>query len=356
MKLDLSIIIPTYNRADTVRDCLNSILEQIDLTNFEVIVCDNASPEQSTYIELIDCYQNLFLHIGGVLRYHSNATNLGVVANKRQGVSMARGEYVVISDDDDFYIDKLFFSRALQNLRANKQASVLVSKVKRIYDDGNEHWVNQQYQKLVHSGSQDLLHQVKGNDYFKGFWTKFGPRQSNASIAKRSVLLERGWDTFECNDQSFHLLVSLGYTVIIDDNVVAIYRKHKRANIKGNETTGACPIKCFESHTVIKAWLDFSSFYSRGIFIPWLWRMKNLILKDQGSIRWLSDQSDDKLNVFLNEIKSYNYFHYFIVRNFNLYAIRYYRAKDPVGFLSFVRFKLKRFFAISILKIDRLIH
>lgn len=44
--VSFSVIIPTYNRADKLRKCLKSVFSQ-SYKNFEVIVCDDGSTDES---------------------------------------------------------------------------------------------------------------------------------------------------------------------------------------------------------------------------------------------------------------------------------------------------------------------
>ena len=43
---DISVIIPTYNRAKLLKHCLNSLREQ-NFKNFDVFVCDDGSTDET---------------------------------------------------------------------------------------------------------------------------------------------------------------------------------------------------------------------------------------------------------------------------------------------------------------------
>ncbi|MGI8635967.1 MAG: glycosyltransferase family 2 protein, partial [Segetibacter sp.] len=45
--MKISIIIPTYNRAYTLKHTLTSIISQTDTTDFEVLIIDNGSTDQT---------------------------------------------------------------------------------------------------------------------------------------------------------------------------------------------------------------------------------------------------------------------------------------------------------------------
>ncbi|MCC9071720.1 glycosyltransferase [Flavobacterium sp. F-65] len=98
-----SIIIPTYNRRIDLERCLNSLVEQT-FKNFEVVICDNASTDQT--IELVEKYTNLLN-----LNYIRLPENSGGPARPRNtGISQAKGEWICFLDSDDWYTaDKLAY-------------------------------------------------------------------------------------------------------------------------------------------------------------------------------------------------------------------------------------------------------
>jgi glycosyltransferase involved in cell wall biosynthesis len=102
--IKLSICIPTYNRAEYLKNCLNSILLAKSLTTlkFEVCISDNASKDK--IIPIINFYKKKKLAIN----YKRNSQNLGFGLNFYKVVKMAKGEFIwVIGNDDLLYIDSL---------------------------------------------------------------------------------------------------------------------------------------------------------------------------------------------------------------------------------------------------------
>ena len=97
----LSICIPTYNRAEFLRQCLDSIVEQFSDTavteKTEVVLCDNGSTDNTEAV--IAEYRLQFSNI----RYFKNAENLGVDRNILRVTSEAKGEYCWFLGDDDVY-------------------------------------------------------------------------------------------------------------------------------------------------------------------------------------------------------------------------------------------------------------
>lgn len=94
MKPKISIIVPVYKAEDTLDKCLQSILSQT-FTDFEVILIDDGSPDNSGHI--CDEYE---LHDHRIRIIHKQ--NEGVSAARQNGVDEAKGEYTIHVDPDDW--------------------------------------------------------------------------------------------------------------------------------------------------------------------------------------------------------------------------------------------------------------
>jgi len=110
----ISICIPTYNRSDSLINCLNSIAIAAEnyFGQFEVCVSDNGSDDDTRSI-VEKAPQSLEIN------YHRNEINLGIPKNFLQVVSMAKGEFVWLIGDDDLLLPDTF-DRLLPLLEDNK--------------------------------------------------------------------------------------------------------------------------------------------------------------------------------------------------------------------------------------------
>lgn len=101
MSIKLSICLPTYNRGNMLRQCLDSILSadnfiaQLIEENIEILISDNASIDNTQ--EIISEYKEVYPQI----RYHRNQINIGAEKNFYLLAQMAKGEYIWILGDDD---------------------------------------------------------------------------------------------------------------------------------------------------------------------------------------------------------------------------------------------------------------
>jgi len=105
----LSVVIPCYNTAPYLAECLDSVLGQT-YSNLEVIICDDASTDDSPAI--IRDYETRY---PGRVRGFFLEQNHGVSFARNYAVAQAQGEYLTPLDSDDYYYDqrKLEYELAL---------------------------------------------------------------------------------------------------------------------------------------------------------------------------------------------------------------------------------------------------
>lgn len=90
-----SIIIPLYNRSDTIGRCLDSCLSQ-DFSDYEVIVVDDCSEDDS--IAVVEKYL-----ADPRVKLLRNMENRGVCASRGLGVKNSKGRWIMFIDSDDAF-------------------------------------------------------------------------------------------------------------------------------------------------------------------------------------------------------------------------------------------------------------
>ena len=89
--ISLSIIIPMYNVAPYIGDCLDSIRRMgLDEDSYEVIVIDDGSRDNGS--EVVARYPEV---------HYVRQDNQGLSATRNRGIDMARGKYIWFVDSDD---------------------------------------------------------------------------------------------------------------------------------------------------------------------------------------------------------------------------------------------------------------
>jgi GT2 family glycosyltransferase len=98
-KMKLSVVIICWNDLRVIRDCLRSIYEGTHAIDFEVIISDNGSVDDST--------EFVRKHYPQV-RIVENQENLGFARGNNAGIRASRGEYILILNPDTIIHDGAF--------------------------------------------------------------------------------------------------------------------------------------------------------------------------------------------------------------------------------------------------------
>ena len=95
-----SICIPTYNRRESLDNCLNSILisnQYVSDFKYEICISDNCSSDDVSSV--IKKYNDIL-----DIKFNKNDTNLGFALNAIKSVSMAKGKFAWMIGNDDLLL------------------------------------------------------------------------------------------------------------------------------------------------------------------------------------------------------------------------------------------------------------
>jgi len=110
----VSVIIPTYNRAEFLGQAIESALAQ-DYPNIEIIVIDNASTDNTQNIV------NSYIEDARI-KYFINPENIGMVNNWKKALyEYVTGEWFIILSDDDYLINSTYLTRAIHLAKEDNQ-------------------------------------------------------------------------------------------------------------------------------------------------------------------------------------------------------------------------------------------
>lgn len=100
----ITVIVPSYNRANTIVETIDSILCQICSYEFEIVIGDDFSSDESR--QVLKNYQEKYPKY---IKLIFQEQNIGLGANWATCVKNSRGRYIAGCDNDDFwhYKDKL---------------------------------------------------------------------------------------------------------------------------------------------------------------------------------------------------------------------------------------------------------
>ena len=143
---DISVIIPVYNTADYLAECLDSVAEQ-SFDNYEIIVVNDGSTDGSQTI--IDEY---------VYRYSDrirafSIPNGGLGSARNFGIGKARGKYLAFVDSDDLiHRDTL---RKMYEAAQKHNADCVMSDYVAFWDSGRQEHVSAV--ELPDAGRLDIM-------------------------------------------------------------------------------------------------------------------------------------------------------------------------------------------------------
>lgn len=116
-KLDLSVIVISYNTKETTLNCLESVLKHTKGLAYEIIVVDNGSDDGS--VEGIKALSKIHSQINLIV----SKNNLGFGRANNLGVKSAKGDYLLFLNSDTLLNDNAL-NISLKNLKQNPSAGI----------------------------------------------------------------------------------------------------------------------------------------------------------------------------------------------------------------------------------------
>lgn len=100
-KVDLSVVVVSYNTKDITLDCLKSVLSNTKDINYEIVIVDNASSDGS-----VEAIKKLAKKNKSV-RVLANKKNLGFSGGNNVGIEKTKGEYILLLNSDTIVHDNV---------------------------------------------------------------------------------------------------------------------------------------------------------------------------------------------------------------------------------------------------------
>lgn len=114
----VSVILPTYNRADVLGRAIESVLNQ-SYSDFELIVINSGGEEAKAVVDEFDDERIVYLY--------QDPAGLGAARNL--GIEKARAEFIALQDDDDEWFPEKLAKQMQLFQRAPKEVGVVYSTV-----------------------------------------------------------------------------------------------------------------------------------------------------------------------------------------------------------------------------------
>ena len=174
----ISVIIPVYNTAPYLKECLASVTEQ-SYRDLEILLIDDCSTDGSSAI--LDKWEEQDARI----RVIHKEKNSGVSDSRNMGLTLARGGYISLVDSDD-WLDRDMLEK-MQGLLAASGADVAVCGHTNHFTDGTS--------KVIPSGVETGT-VLERNEAFSRCLTPVGCNNNCYTVTKlftrSSVMTENG--------------------------------------------------------------------------------------------------------------------------------------------------------------------
>jgi glycosyltransferase involved in cell wall biosynthesis len=195
----VSVVIPTYNRAHSIREAVASALAQT-FTNLEVIVVDDGSRDGTD--KVIQGFDD------SRLRYVRLATNSGASAARNRGTAEARGEFIAFLDSDDRWHPSKLQKQLDAFARAPAAVGLVCTGVRHITRTGDIQmvWIPQDHGKVL---PRQLAYNITGSG-------------SNPLIRREILDRVGGWDVTlrSCQDFDLGIRICQVYAIAIVPEVL----------------------------------------------------------------------------------------------------------------------------------------
>lgn len=123
----VSIIIPTYNRAESIGTSIQSILDQT-WQNYEIIVVDDGSTDNTR--QIVENY------VDDRIRYIYMEKNGGASRARNIGIELAESDFIAFLDSDDEWLPEKLQKQMKVMLEAPKTVGMVYCRMKGTKKDG----------------------------------------------------------------------------------------------------------------------------------------------------------------------------------------------------------------------------
>ena len=209
----VSIMIATYNQPEYIVKAVESCFSQ-DYENIEVVVGDDSTTDE-VFLALEPLLGN------NKLKYFRNEKNLGRVNNyKKLLFDYAQGDWAIMLDGDDYYIDNSFVSKGMKYIK--EDASIVLVAAGHLTIDGN-----QKKDSEVALVKEDIV--FEGKDIF---YKQLGHAQHSANIYNRQLALDIDFYRLEsmASDAEGLYRIFLHGKVVYLKNIVVVWLLHTDNN------------------------------------------------------------------------------------------------------------------------------
>ncbi len=233
----ISVIIPTYNRAEFLVEAIRSVLNQT-FKDYEIIIVDDGSTDNTKAV--LQKFSNK-------IRYFYQE-NKGVSTARNRGIKEASGEYIAFLDSDDIWkINKL--SKQIELIESNTKIGLVCCLMDAVDSKGK---LLNQIKPKVYPGRNFEEAILRGATYPSTFFIRRECFEEVGLFNENIVIFE---------DLDLYLRIVLKFKILIDNEPLVYYRIHSSSLTKND-------LKVYQSQIVFaRKWLKYCHQNNLKIFL-----------------------------------------------------------------------------------------
>jgi len=222
----VSVIIPTKNGGENIEKCLNGIFTQETRFDYEVIVIDSGSSDDTA--QIVNRFPVRFVEIEPREFGHGKTRNLGA--------SLAIGKYLVYTVQDAYAANEHWLDRLLMALEENNRAAGAYSRwlPKSDCNPHESRWIAQTFGPIRETRNLDGV----DKEYYLRNMSRFILFSDVSSCIRKTVWGEIPFDetlSFAEDQQWAKKVLEAGYSVVYEPSS-KVYHSHNDS-----------PVRCFRS-------------------------------------------------------------------------------------------------------------
>lgn len=200
----VSIVLPIYNGEAFMRKSIESCIAQT-YTNWELLIVDDCSKDKTEQIA------KEYEAKDGRIHYFKNEVNLRLPRNLNRGFSLAKGEYLTWTSDDNYY----------QPTAIERMVTILNQK-KHEFVFANCYLINEQEEILTQTSiPEDYTHAIWDNNFVGAcFMYTRNVYETVGEYDPEQIL---------CEDYDYWLRIFARYSVACIEDILYYYRVHENS-------------------------------------------------------------------------------------------------------------------------------
>lgn len=253
----LSIIIPTYNNAEDVSNCIDSIVSQKHAENVEIIVINDGSTDNT--LSVIKQYNSKVKLI--------TQTNKGVSFSRNLGIKVAHGKYIWFIDADD-QITADSISDDLLVMLENYSYDLYLFGMRKYWNQHIKQDIFNARKELV---SKKELKKVFSNLFISNNLNSPCNKIYRTEFLRKNNLIFNGYANGEDAYFNYNVLLKMHTMMVLNDVKYVYYLEHPNKSIsnynkKRNNMDDAIQRIDYFEHTLKQLGIDINNgVYNREI-------------------------------------------------------------------------------------------